>query len=162
MSLNKDQVEKLRKLVAEGKTLSEIQSELEADNIRITYMELRFLVDDLGLMIAEKEKQKTVPPMGNPSSTNVDAPTADDGEKVLSPSDVSVGSVSVSIDAVMRPGTLVSGQTTFSDGVNVQWTLDQFGRLGLVGAPQGYQPSQADLAEFQKQLREMLEARGGI
>ena len=60
------------------------------------------------------------------------------------------------VDQLARPGTMVSGAVTFSDGMSADWYLDQTGRLGLVPKQQGYKPSPADIQQFQAGLeREM-------
>jgi hypothetical protein len=59
------------------------------------------------------------------------------------------------------PGTLASGDVTFSDGVKGKWFVDQSGRLGLGGdIPQGYRPPPTDAALFQQKLMELLQSRG--
>jgi hypothetical protein len=70
------------------------------------------------------------------------------------------GGVSVKVDTVMRPGALVSGKVTFSDGNSAEWYLDQMGRLGLVPGQQGYRPSPADVQAFQEQLQQELQKLG--
>ena len=61
----------------------------------------------------------------------------------------------------MIPGTMASGDVTFSDGVKGKWYLDQMGRLGLGGdLPPGYRPSPEDAALFQARLMETLRAKG--
>ena len=68
---------------------------------------------------------------------------------------------SVSVDALMIPGTMASGDVMFSDGVKGKWYLDQMGRLGLGGdLPQGYRPSPEDAALFQSRLLEALRSKG--
>src|SRR5262249_41923373 len=67
-----------------------------------------------------------------------------------------LGNVSVTVDHVARPGALVSGIVTFSDGKTAEWYLDQAGRLGVVAKEQGYRPSQPDVLAFQTQLQREL------
>jgi tetratricopeptide (TPR) repeat protein len=55
------------------------------------------------------------------------------------------GKVSLRVDQVTRPGAIVSGKVTFSDGQQTDWFLDQTGHLGVVPKQQGYKPSAADL-----------------
>lgn len=154
MKLSKDQEALLRKDIAEGKTLAQIQEALQQAGAQMTYMELRFLLDDLGLTVAEKPEPKKQAaaidtPVGAAAMPDEDNPT-------------DTGGVQVTMDSVVRPGTIVSGSATFTDRVTVQWQLDQMGRLGLIGAPKGYQPPASDLPEFQQKLREMLESRAGM
>ena len=66
----------------------------------------------------------------------------------------------VNVDQVTRPGALVSGKVTFSDGQTADWYLDQMGRLGVVAKQQGYKPSQADLMAFQAELQNELARQG--
>jgi hypothetical protein len=70
------------------------------------------------------------------------------------------GSVTVEVSRLAKPGAIVSGSVTFSDGVTATWSLDQFGRLGLAPAKQGYRPSEADVGAFQLELRRVLSAKG--
>ena len=62
--------------------------------------------------------------------------------------------------AQLRPGAVVSGKVTFSDGQNAEWYLDQMGRLGVVPAQQGYKPAAADVQQFQAALQSELAKMG--
>jgi len=64
------------------------------------------------------------------------------------------------MDALTLPGSLVSGKVTFSDGETGVWMIDQTGRPGLDPDTAGYRPSQEDIVEFQKQLREVIKQSG--
>lgn len=70
------------------------------------------------------------------------------------------GNVTVEIDRITRPGTVVSGAVTFSDGVSGKWALDQYGRLMLDTGTPGYKPSQADVQDFQRELQMQLQRHG--
>ena len=85
----------------------------------------------------------------------------EDGEAVDSTEAQTVSAPTVTIDALMIPGTIASGDVTFSDGQKGKWFLDQMGRLGLGGGlPQGYRPSPTDAALFQQQLMGLLQSKG--
>ena len=71
------------------------------------------------------------------------------------------GDISVTTDAVMRPGTMVSGKVTFSDGETCDWQVDQLGRMGIVPNKEGYRPSQEDMRKFSMKLEASLR-RGGF
>jgi hypothetical protein len=73
---------------------------------------------------------------------------------------VATGKVTVTMDALTRPGALVSGKATFSDGETAIWMLDQSGRPGLDPDTPGYRPTQADIMAFQQQLRVLIEKSG--
>lgn len=128
--------------VRDGASLSDVQRQIESEfGVRMTYMDVRFLVDDLDLELTTEgpkfEEPKVTPGPGT-------AP----------------GGVSVSLDKVARPDALVSGQVTFSDGQQAQWHLDQMGRLALNPKDPGYKPSQEDIQQFQEKLREAVEQSG--
>ncbi|NDB76762.1 MAG: hypothetical protein EB141_14170, partial [Verrucomicrobia bacterium] len=63
-------------------------------------------------------------------------------------------------DKLARPGTVVSGKVTFSDGQKADWYLDEMGRPGLVPAQKGYRPTQTDIMEFQDLLQVELQKLG--
>jgi hypothetical protein len=144
MQLSEEQKAAVSRWIREGASLSEVQKHLEEEfSLRMTYMDLRFLIDDLDLEI-RSEGPKFDEPKVAPDPGGAGAP----------------GSVSVSIDKVTRPEALVSGSVTFSDGVSAQWHLDQMGRLALNARQPGYKPSREDLQAFQEKLREAVEQSG--
>ena len=143
MSLSEEQKAAVANWIREGESLSAVQKRLETEmDVRITYMDLRFLVDDLDLEIRSEGPQFDEPKVDDPAAA------------------VQAGKVSVSLDKVSRPDALVSGQVTFSDGVSAQWHLDQMGRLSLNASQPGYKPSQEDLQDFQNELRSAVEKSG--
>ena len=122
--------------VNEGLGLSEIQKRINEDfGIVMTYMDVRFLVDDLNLDLVDLEEEE---------------PEEEED------SESGVSDVSESDDPLAND----SGAVTFSDGQHKKWTLDQFGRLGLSGGEEGYKPSDDDVIEFQKQLDASLRGKG--
>jgi hypothetical protein len=70
------------------------------------------------------------------------------------------GGVTLELDRLVRPGFMVSGTVTFSDGVSGKWALDQMGRLMLETPQKGYQPSPADVQSFQRELQVQLQRQG--
>jgi len=140
--------------VADGMGLSDIQRKINTDfGIVMTYMDVRFLVDDLNLTLVDEEEE--VKPEDPEAGTGVKEDLSPD-----SPLDGEPGGVSVELDTVNPPGAMASGSVVFSDGQSKKWTLDQFGRLGLTGGDEGYKPSDEDVMEFQKQLDASLRGRG--
>ena len=155
--------------IEDGFKLSEIQKLASELGLRLTYMEVRFLLDDLKLkpkeiepaappapVVPEKGKDRVSSAAATKTSDEADVPSAELEEEAM---DVP-GGVSVTVDQVARPGALVSGKVTFSDGNLAEWQLDQFGRLGLASRQQGYRPSQEDLMTFQAQLQSALAKLG--
>jgi hypothetical protein len=69
--------------------------------------------------------------------------------------------VTVDVDAIPRPGSLVNGTVVFSDGVSLGWQLSAAGQLGLIpGDDPEYRPSPEDVQSFQSQLEEVLRKKG--
>jgi len=160
MKLDEPQRLAVAKWIAEGAKLAEIQNRLAAEfGLKLTYMEARFLVDDLKLVPKDPEPPKAPePPAAKPLETKpVPAEEALDDEI---PAPVGGGKVSVTVDQIMRPGSLISGKVTFSDGQLADWYLDQAGRLGVVPKQQGYKPAAADVQEFQLALQREVQKLG--
>jgi hypothetical protein len=156
MNLDETQRQRVTAWILQGAKLSEIQSRLaEEFGLRLTYMEVRLLVDDLKLTPKDPEPPKHVEPPPAPAkpaeSKIAKSPTE--------PAPVS-GKVSVSVDQLTRPGAMASGKVTFSDGQAGEWYLDQMGRLGVVPKQQGYKPSAADVQQFQMALEKEISRMG--
>lgn len=149
MNLTKEQHEHIRAWVAAGDSLSDIQKKLtELLETSMTYMEVRFLVDDLNLEIKSNKPEETA---------SAHTPTPDDPLKA--PSET-LGGVSVSVSKIQRPGAVLSGSVTFSDGITADWQIDSMGQLGVVPPSPDYKPSQEDLQTFQQELQKQLQAQG--
>jgi hypothetical protein len=163
MKLDEAQNKKVAAWIAEGLKLSEIQKRLNAEcGLNLTYMEVRLVVDDLKLV--PKDPPPKVEKLLSPPAATADASprlTDEPQEKDTAPAPLAgSGKVSVSVDTVARPGALVSGNVTFSDGQSAMWYLDQMGRLGLGPKQPGYKPSAVDLQAFQQLLEAELSKIG--
>lgn len=161
MNLDEAQRKKVTEWIGQGLKLSEIQNRLNGElGLRLTYMEVRLLVDDLKLTPKDVEKPKPVQSALSPDSAA--APKAGPAPKAPLPEEEAApaGGVSVSVDHLARPGAVVSGKVTFSDGNRAEWYLDQTGRLGLVPQQQGYRPPASDLQQFQMALESELSKMG--
>ena len=157
MNLNDAQKKKVSEWIAQGLKLSEIQTRLAGElGAKLTYMEVRFLVDDLKLTPKDSEppKQAAPSPLTSPA-----APPAQAEKQAAAPVGAPSG-VSVVVDEIAKPGAVVSGKVTFSDGNTASWYLDQTGRLGLVPEKEGYRPPQADVQKFQAALQDELAKLG--
>ena len=150
MNLSDEQKAVVSQWVSEGESIANIQNLLkEHFDLGLTYMDVRFLVDDLGVVykdsneIAEDTEDKEL---------ETETATEENNE---------TGGVIVDVDAVIRPGSLVSGNVRFSDGVALGWQLTSTGQLGLIpGDDPEYRPSNEDLQAFQTQLQEVLKEKG--
>lgn len=166
MNLDEAQRTKVTEWIGQGLKLSEIQRRLDSElGMRLTYMEVRFLVDDLKLTPKDIEKPKTPPsalaapaaqpgPAGQPKAMPTGAAAEPEGTTAAP------GGLSVSVDHLARPGAVVSGKVTFSDGNRAEWYLDQGGRLGLVPQQAGYRPPAGDVQQFQAALEVELSKMG--
>lgn len=152
MSLSNSQKTTVSTWIAEGKSLADVQRMLREEfSISMTYMDVRFLVDDLNIVFTEPEPE-----------VSEDAEDAEDGVEEPEVLDASQpAGVSVDVDAIPRPGALVNGSVIFSDGVSLGWQLSSAGQLGLIpGDDPDYRPSPEDVQDFQSQLQEVLRQKG--
>jgi hypothetical protein len=156
MNLDESQRQKVAAWIADGAKLSEIQTRLMSEfGLKLTYMEVRFLVDDLKLTPKDPEPPKVAAPVAEaakPAETKTASPPAGPAG--------ATGGVSVTVDQLARPGAIVSGKVTFSDGQQADWYLDQTGRLGVVTKQPGYKPSAADVQQFQAALQSEMARMG--
>ena len=146
MNLNDTQKIAVREWIDAGLDLSKIQSKLSAEfGVRLTYMEVRFLVDDLGIMPRDAE-----------TAVSDKAPDLNAPLSVESQSNAPAAGISITVDQITRAGALASGRVTFSNGKGAAWSLDQLGRLGLSPDEPGYKPPQEDVLNFQVELQKKL------
>ena len=170
MKLTEEQLKSVAAWFTGGASLDEIQKRLVAEfGVHLTYFDLRMVVADLPQPEDPESPEKPEDPENPEDPEDPENPeNPEDPENPENPenpedpeSPENQAKVSVSVDALMIPGTMASGDVTFSDGVKGKWYLDQMGRLGLGGdLPQGYRPSPADGAMFQARLMEALRAKG--
>lgn len=153
MNLSDEQKQTIAQRLADGESIADIQRLItSAFGVAMTFMETRFLLDDLNLDL--KEEPKPEPDDGvQPEAASSDLPVPEEAA-------LGNGTVSVEIDKIVRPGSAISGSVTFSDGVTAKWYVDQMGRLGLDPDQEGYQPSESDIQAFQTELQSKMQAPG--
>ena len=164
-NLSEEQVTAIRQWAEDGSQLADIQKRLKGQfGLNVTYMDTRFVVLDLGIDIEAEGSEEDTEPPAEPVEAEVqvaeDESEVEQEVEILDPAaegGESSGSVQVSADDVPRPGAIVSGSVTFSDGEKAIWMIDEYGRPGLDPETPGYQPTDADLTEFEKYLRALLE-----
>jgi len=150
MNLSEEQVTTLKQKAAEGGQLNDLQKMIQNDfGKNITYMETRFLISDLGIEILTEE---------TPTDTKTDENIASPASEPPLPAEGDSIGVTVSVDEIARPGAVVNGQVTWSDGQTASWIIDQAGGLAMDSSDPTYQPSQNDIEEFQLKLRQILGA----
>lgn len=166
MKLTAEQKSQIAQWAAEGATLNDIQTRMRTEmGISLTYLEARLLLLDEAISLKEKEKPREQPaPELDAKAPSEQTPTEgetgdnDSDEDYGTPEDAPAGGgkVSVTVDQIAIPGTMISGKATFSDGKTASWFLDQYGQLGLRAPEKGYQPPAADIPVFQRELQRVL------
>lgn len=159
MNLTDQQKETVKKWVAEGKGVSEIQRLLSSEfGIDMMYIDVRFLIDDIGAQIPSSG-ENAADSAQEASPVDAEGPqsgSAGENEAQAENPGESSGGVRITVSPIQRPGAVMSGDVVFSDGGMAEWVLDNSGRLGLNPSTPGYTPPQSDLPEFQQKLREAL------
>jgi hypothetical protein len=170
MTLTPEQSATVAAWVAAGDSLSVVQQKLREEfGLALTYMDVRFLVDDLDLTLkdaapkADASDVTKAPPAGPAAAS----PAAGDGvpeDAELLDEELPAGGgiVRVSVDGVtLIPGAMASGSVTFSDGVTGKWIIDNYGRPGFTEiSREGYRPSAADSQAFMQELSLALQQKG--
>ena len=160
MQLTEEQKSKVAQWIADGMKLSEIQARLGSElEIRLTYMEARMLVDDLKLLPKDPVPEEKPVPADAPATPPATTDGAISPEAGV-PAPAPTGGVTVAVDTLMRPGAMVSGRVTFSDGQKAAWYLDNMGQLGMVPPFPGYKPAPTDIPQFQMLLDKELTRMG--
>ena len=152
--LSEEQIEAVKVWVAEGAQMADVQKRLNEDfGFKVTYMDTRFLSLDLELEFEAKEEEVKAELEATPTE---EPPVTDDAPVTEVPLPTE-GGVSATLDQIARPGAMVSGTVTFSDGMKGVWMIDEMGRPSVDPDQAGYQPTEVDLISFQEKLRGMLD-----
>ena len=157
MQLTDEQKQQVIQWIAEGAKLADVQNRLaEKFEIRLTYMEARFLIDDLQLTPQDPPEAVKSPVTAETPAPAAPSPLVADPTAPLAP----MGNLVLKVDEITKPGTIVSGSVIFSDGGKAAWYLDQAGRLGMNPETPGYRPPEPDIEEFQVTLERELAKLG--
>jgi hypothetical protein len=184
-SISDEQKAQIQSWADEGDDLSAIQKKLADElEIQVTYMEVRFLMGDLGIQMPVKEVPvEEAPVEETPEKAAKKAPE----EILATPADEAVAikegkeqsavaeeetdksgegepsapSVKVTMSDVLPMGAMAGGTVTFSDGAQANWGVDQMGQLSLDPSDPAYRPSEADVQAFQVELQRLAEERRG-
>jgi len=182
MTLSPEQKQAVAAWVAAGDNLSVIQKKLFKEyQLSLTYMDVRFLVDDLNLSLKDPAPKLDTDLGKAPAEAAGPAARAPEKKGFLDKAKEKLGlggaaedleeldavpagggTVSVTVDrATLLPGAIASGTVTFSDGVTGKWMVDNYGRPGITEISQpGYRPSPADGQAFMQELNLALQKRG--
>ncbi|MDF1826602.1 MAG: hypothetical protein P1U68_18305 [Verrucomicrobiales bacterium] len=155
-SLTDEQIAMIRQWADDGAELSDIQKRLSEEfEIKFTYLETRFLLEDQKIELKPKEVPEPVQEEDSSEDEAVEAENVEEDDPVV------IGSeVAVTIDTVLRPGALISGQASFAGGDRAAWWLDQEGRLGLDPASPEFRPTEDQMRAFQIELQRTIQESG--
>ncbi len=176
MTLTPEQTKAVSEWVAAGDNLYAVQKKLsEQFKVSMTYMDVRFLVDDLNLQLKDTapkvdatDVSKAPAPKAAPEKKGIIEKAkeklglAPAEEEALPPEDdvpAAATGVSVTVDKVnLNPAAMASGTVTFPGGVTGKWIVDLQGRPGLVEVSKpGYRPSTAEAQAFMQELSAALQ-----
>lgn len=171
MMISDEQRSSIKEWLADGATLADVQKKLKDEcQLTMTYMDVRLLVLEIGAEVQEApepepepEPEPAPPPAAEEPPPSRPGPWANPPAEESDPDDIPpIGApdVSLSIDRLVVPGAMVSGDVTFTDGVKARWMIDRSGRFGLEPEQDGYQPAESDLEMFQAELRAELQRKG--
>jgi hypothetical protein len=171
MALNTEQKQLVTNWVVAGDSLSTIQKKIiETFKLSMTYMDVRFLVDDLNLMLKDAPAKKSTD-LSQPSSDTSSAELESNPEDEIPPDALTdtaddtpraEGSAIVTVDKItLIPGAIASGTVAFSDGVTGKWIIDNQGRPGFteISKPD-YSPRPEDAQAFMRELSAAMQSRG--
>lgn len=190
MKLTAPQEQALRQWAAEGATLSDLQARLASEfDLHPSYMDVRFLVLDLGIDLSERPKPNPVDLAAAPAPAQEPAPESDypgtpynDGlteedaeedeealapeaaaEDPAAPAQPAEPNVVVEVSRLAQPGYALNGTVTFTDGVQANWGVTNRGELALEPTDPNranYRPSPDDIRAFQVELRRAITKMG--
>ena len=142
----------IKMLLAQGRTLSQIQDSLRTEHgDSITYMELRLLLSEMpDLKLPDKERPKATATASTMLAADAPPPGVAAGAGTGS-------KLSISVDQMPAPGAMLSGYARFASGAKAHWFIDEQGRLGLEPELGASKPTPADMKEFAAELKRMLQ-----
>ena len=153
-ALTPSQKECLSTWVEEGADLNALQKRAEEElGLKMTFMDMRFLVLDLGLEIKAKPA---------PAASSL-IPPSDSNALPQASTPQSAQKVQISMDESPAEGSALSGQVIFPSGAKGAWFFDHDGRLGLDPSPSSPDPTEDDIDVFQRELKHFLRTElGGL
>lgn len=145
----------IKKFIAEklnaGESLSSVQDQLSALGVKMKFMELRMLADEVEIVRKPAPVKKPEQPAEQPAEPE-DAELPPEPEETAPADGKLRGKTTISIDPIQRPGCAACGSVTFGSGAKAEWIIDQTGRLALDKLTGG-KPDQQDVREFQTELQ---------
>ena len=177
MTLTPEQTKAVSEWVASGDNLYTVQKKLSDQfKVSMTYMDVRFMVDDLNLQIKDTAPKvdasdvTKAPPAAKPPADKkgfIDkakeklglSPAEDEGAPEEAEAPAQASGVTVTVDKVnLNPAAMATGTVSFPGGVTGKWIVDLQGRPGLIEVSKpGYRPSPADAQAFMQEHSQALQ-----
>lgn len=129
-NVSDEQLSMVRLWASQGIDLNGIQKKLAAEcGVHLTFMEVRFLLLDHGIEIAQPQAEKAPeqpaqPAQATPEAQQTETPTAPAAMGTPTPV-----KPKMMLDDIQIPGTILSGKCEFPSGTKVSWQIDQMGQL---------------------------------
>ncbi len=143
--LTPEQVATIRSWAEAGLDLNAIQKKLHEElQLKLTFMDTRFLLQDLDIVIKQSE------PVKAPEESAVDPVPAPAPQ---------MAKTQVTVDEVTPPHSVMAGKVLFRSGAQGVWNFDRTGRLNW--EPTIGEPTDDDLREFETELQGLIRSRFG-
>lgn len=149
-----EQLDAVRLWASQGVDLNGIQKNLVTEcGIHLTYMEVRFLLLDYGIEIAQPQAApapqptpQAAPPTPAPEPAPAAAAAPMAGAAPVRPK--------MEFDDIQIPGTILSGKCSFPSGTKVGWQIDTMGQLNCTQLSGTMTPEEQQAFVFE--LRQVL------
>lgn len=164
MNLTEEQKKRVTEWIAGGEGVASVQKRLQEEfSINLTYLETRLLIAELN--ITPQDPPRSPDPADlTAKNESAPAPSQDpENEDFALPEEAAApgsSKVKVTIDEIVKPGAMISGRVTFSDGKAAEWFVDAMGRMALNPDTPGYRPSESDIMAFQVELSRLARSQG--
>ncbi len=142
MIITPDLLEDIRAWAGQGIDLNGIQKNLAEQGVSIRFMDLRFLLLDHGIEIATPT-----------------APEPEAEKPAVEPEPAVGAKMTVTLDELQIPGTMLSGKALFPSGIRGAWCFDQTGRFSWTDL--SAKPSAEEMKSFEIELNTLLSSGTG-
>ena len=158
--LSPEQVRSIRDWAEEGLDLNAIQKRLHEDlGIKLTFMDTRFLLQDLDIQIRQPEPEPQAEQPAELSGAAGPPPRPASLPGAPAPPASLLGKTQVTVDEITPPHALMAGKILFRSGAQGVWDIDRTGRINW-DATLG-EPTADDLREFETELQSVIRSRMG-
>lgn len=148
--------------VEEGLDLNAIQKRLNDEcDLRLTFMDTRFLILDLGLEIKSPEKKPTPAATDTAAMAATTSPAAATLANTELEDTLPNGNLELSLDDVIPEGMAVTGKVKFPSGAHGSWFMDNQYRIGIDPAPASPEPTEKDMTIFEREIERFLRSQMG-